>query len=242
MKTELQKYILVYNSKVKTLLNNTNLESKIKNICENYLMEQLNNDFNMFRQMKYTTLPKTITTWFNFRIKIIDKITNLFLYPPTKSNYPYIDKNYPYFSNLEYIKFIAFQYKNIVFYLLLFLLADKKQYNNFLMKNKDLKKNLNKNYTIVNSLFRNIIIFQNTNYLNNQNIIKKYFKTNININKKFYLKKKNFIYKLFIYCKLIGKFMLYYYYILEKRYQPEGKGYYEAKESYYSYNYNIITQ
>lgn len=238
MKTHFKDYILFYNSKVKSLLKELKLELKIKNVCENYLMDQITNDFNFYTQFKYPT-NYSINTWFNFRIKIIDKIINLFLYPPTKNDYPYSDKNYPYFSNLQYIQGIAFQYKNIVFYLLMFVLADRKYYNSFFEKNTDLKKKFNKNYNIVNSIFKRINI--SIIHSRNQNIIKKYFKYNISINKKFYLKTNNVRYKLYIYSKLIGKISLYYKYILHIRYKPEGKGYYESRERYLDNKKNFLT-
>jgi hypothetical protein len=231
MKAIFNDYILVYNSKVKILLKESKLESKIKNVCENYLMDQLTNDFKTYTQFKYPA-TYSVETWFKFRTKIIDKIINLVLYPPTKDDYPYIDKHYPYFSNLQYIQNVAFQYKNIVFYLLLFVLADSKYYNTFFRNNIELKKIFNKNYNTVNSIFKRVNIFGIDS--RNQKIIKKYFKYNININKKFYLKINNLRYKLYIYSKFVGKMILYYRYILHIRYKPGGKGYVEAKETYYS--------
>lgn len=51
-----------------------------------------------------------------------------------------------------------------------------------------------------------------------------------------WIKLKN---KFKIYCKVIGKLMLYYKEILEKRYRPEGNGYYECLERY---NSNFLEQ
>jgi hypothetical protein len=223
-------YIILYNSKVKTLLNKTVLPLKIKNACESYLIEKINNDFNAYRQFEYPT-SHSIDTWFNFRIKILDKIINLFLYPPSKDKYPYSDKYYPCLSNLQYIQGVASQYKNIVFYLLLFLLADTKYYNNFFTLNKQLKKLFDKNYNTINSMFKrpNMIGFD----YKNQNIIKKYIKDNIDVNKRFYIKINNARHKLSVYFKFIGKLMTYYYYIIDIRYKPGGTGYFHAKENFY---------
>ena len=119
-----------------------------------------------------------------------------------------------------------------LFYILfLYKLLDKKEYSNFLYKNKNYKEFIIRRINKIRNNLRN-----NTNYRLNYGL--EYIDTNFVNNKRYFDIKKNRKYYrnlLLIYLKTIAYTLKWYRETLEKTYAPGGRGYFEARDSFLSY-------
>jgi len=116
-----------------------------------------------------------------------------------------------------------------LFYLVfLYKLLDKKEYNDFLIENKNYKQfiirkiNKIKDNILTNNQSLNGLEYINKNFVNN----KRYFY--VRKNKKYY---KNLM---LIYIKTIALTLKWYRETLEKTYAPGGRGYFEARDEFLS--------